>query len=97
MLTARRMRERVAAEQAGLPPPAPRPPDEISFSQHLNEIRDLRRAHSTEVALLKAEIARLQASGQVVALPAGTKIDLVEPSSQAEQLDAQTSKPAKRR
>lgn len=53
MLTGRRIRERQAAERAGLPPPPPPRPREIPIEQHEAALRELSNAHAAELAALR--------------------------------------------
>jgi hypothetical protein len=57
MLTGRRIRERQAAEKAGLPPSPPPRPAEISRREHDAEIAALKKAHAAEVAELRQRLA----------------------------------------
>lgn len=50
MITARRMREKMAREAAGLPPPEPPRPDNIPTHEHDRVVSELNKAHSAELA-----------------------------------------------
>lgn len=60
MLTARRMREKQAAEKAGLPPPPAPRPTSIPYDQHLSEVNRL----TMENKRLLGRIAELEAAAQ---------------------------------
>lgn len=55
MLTARRMRERMAQEAAGLPAPPPRRPDSIPTHEHDRIVLELNKAHAHELAELRSK------------------------------------------
>jgi hypothetical protein len=60
MITARRMRERIAAEASGKPPPLPSPPTEISYSEHVTVVQRIKREHADDVGKLRVRIQELE-------------------------------------
>lgn len=61
MIAARRMRERMAAEQAGLPPPPPPRPESIPTHEHDRIVSELSKRHSAELGTKDREIESLKA------------------------------------
>ena len=73
MLTGRRIRERQAAEQAGLSPPPPPSPTSISYQEHLAELGRVNKAHAVELAAARAKPAKGVPKAQLEEL--GRKLD----------------------
>lgn len=56
MITARRMREKMEAARAGLPPPPPPRPESIPTHEHDRIVSDVERKHAVTAAELRARL-----------------------------------------
>lgn len=95
MLTGRRIRERQAAEAAGLPPPPPPAPSSISYQEHLAEIGRINKAHAVELSDLRKSKGGGKGKAQLEALTAerdeavteleATKADLAKVTAERDE------------
>lgn len=88
MITARRMHERRAQEAAGLPPPAPRQPDEIPFNEHQAVVRELNKAHAAEVNALRKQFSAAGGDAAMLKLADMTEALAASNKAKAEAVEA---------
>lgn len=61
MITAKRLRERQAADAVGKPAPTQPLPETISAREHDAEVSRLNKAHAAEMVALREQVAQLTA------------------------------------